>query len=396
MMNLAEYRRTQPAPRRLPALGGAGREGRRPQQGRLLPAHGALPGARSRFRDAGRARRHHVAPQQRAAPSRLRLGGVHRGAARACASLSCRRVSRSGFGAGRCRAARAVRGGRRAFREPLFPDAALAAAGRRRRARRGLALREPRAKAPPTGARRLEGFVDRTDRVLALLEGFMPEAEWLDDGETLTYLHSCISTRRQRVRAARDADVSRRHPGGRGPDRRARTPARPRASAHPDRHGFSVADLARPARRSQPPGLSLPLGDARDLTRQDRRDQAAREDPPPMVRQAQVDHGDPQGGDDQRSVGPDGFRRRQQGARRRRGAAGARLRPRRRGLCHRHRHGLGRGPPASPTSACAWSRRPFRAATSPACAKASTRSRPGSDRCPAMSTPMSASRRSRP
>jgi hypothetical protein len=46
----------------------------------------------------------------------------------------------------------------------------------------------------------LDGFVDRTDRVLALIEGFMPEAEWLDDGETLTYLHACISTRRQRVR----------------------------------------------------------------------------------------------------------------------------------------------------------------------------------------------------
>ena len=28
----------------------------------------------------------------------------------------------------------------------------------------------------------------------------MPESRWLDDGETLTYLHSCISTRRQRVR----------------------------------------------------------------------------------------------------------------------------------------------------------------------------------------------------
>src|SRR5271166_3536729 len=46
----------------------------------------------------------------------------------------------------------------------------------------------------------LEGFVDRTDRVLALVEGFMPEAEWLDDGEILTYLHSCVSTRRQRLR----------------------------------------------------------------------------------------------------------------------------------------------------------------------------------------------------
>ncbi|GAA5266653.1 type IV secretion system protein TrbE [Acidiphilium sp. MT5] len=46
----------------------------------------------------------------------------------------------------------------------------------------------------------LDGFVDRTDRVLALIEGFMPEAAWLDDAETLTYLHSCVSTRTQRVR----------------------------------------------------------------------------------------------------------------------------------------------------------------------------------------------------
>ncbi len=46
----------------------------------------------------------------------------------------------------------------------------------------------------------LRGFVDRTDRVLALMEGFLPEAAWLSDAETLTYLHSCVSTRRHRVR----------------------------------------------------------------------------------------------------------------------------------------------------------------------------------------------------
>ncbi|MGY3362801.1 type IV secretory pathway VirB4 component [Bradyrhizobium sp. GM0.4] len=46
----------------------------------------------------------------------------------------------------------------------------------------------------------LRGFVDRTNRVLQLVEGFMPEVAWLDDGETLTYLHSTISTRQQRVR----------------------------------------------------------------------------------------------------------------------------------------------------------------------------------------------------
>ena len=46
----------------------------------------------------------------------------------------------------------------------------------------------------------LRGFVDRTDRVLQLVEGFMPECRWLDDGETLTYLHACVSTKCHRVR----------------------------------------------------------------------------------------------------------------------------------------------------------------------------------------------------
>ena len=46
----------------------------------------------------------------------------------------------------------------------------------------------------------LRGFVDRTDRVLQLVEGFMPECRWLDDGETLTYLHACVSTKLHRVR----------------------------------------------------------------------------------------------------------------------------------------------------------------------------------------------------
>nr|WP_315456930.1 conjugal transfer protein TrbE [uncultured Sphingorhabdus sp.] len=46
----------------------------------------------------------------------------------------------------------------------------------------------------------LDGFIDRTDRLLRLVEGFMPEVAWLDDAETLTYLHSCISTRVQKVR----------------------------------------------------------------------------------------------------------------------------------------------------------------------------------------------------
>lgn len=46
----------------------------------------------------------------------------------------------------------------------------------------------------------LAGFVDRTGRVLQLVEGFMPECSWLDDEQTLTYLHSTVSTKRHRVR----------------------------------------------------------------------------------------------------------------------------------------------------------------------------------------------------
>jgi type IV secretory pathway VirB4 component len=46
----------------------------------------------------------------------------------------------------------------------------------------------------------LRAFIDRTDRVQQLIEGFVPQIEWLDDADTLTYLHSTISTRRQRVR----------------------------------------------------------------------------------------------------------------------------------------------------------------------------------------------------
>lgn len=46
----------------------------------------------------------------------------------------------------------------------------------------------------------LAAFIDRTNRVLQLIDGFMPECRWLDDGETLTYLHATVSTKRHRVR----------------------------------------------------------------------------------------------------------------------------------------------------------------------------------------------------
>ena len=61
-------------------------------------------------------------------------------------------------------------------------------------------LYENRAATQADGRAALAGFIDRTDRVLALLDGFMPEVAWLSDEETLTYLHSTVSTRRHSVR----------------------------------------------------------------------------------------------------------------------------------------------------------------------------------------------------
>lgn len=50
------------------------------------------------------------------------------------------------------------------------------------------------------GREALAGFADMTGRVLDLIEAFMPEARWLTDEETLSYLYSTVSTRRQTVR----------------------------------------------------------------------------------------------------------------------------------------------------------------------------------------------------
>lgn len=60
-------------------------------------------------------------------------------------------------------------------------------------------LYEGREKAGIDPHETLRGFTDRTDRFLALLEGFMPECRWLNDAETLSFLHSTISTNRHQV-----------------------------------------------------------------------------------------------------------------------------------------------------------------------------------------------------
>ena len=87
------------------------------------------------------------------------------------------------------------------FELRVLPDLPLPAAGLgcRRRAT-AFSMKAGSAAPVPTAREILDGFLDRTDRVLQLLDGFMPECRWLDDAETLTYLHSCVSTKRQRVR----------------------------------------------------------------------------------------------------------------------------------------------------------------------------------------------------
>ena len=45
----------------------------------------------------------------------------------------------------------------------------------------------------------LAGFIRRTDRVFDLMAQVMPELAPLDDEETLSYLHGCVSLRRQRI-----------------------------------------------------------------------------------------------------------------------------------------------------------------------------------------------------
>lgn len=46
---------------------------------------------------------------------------------------------------------------------------------------------------------RLDAFVAETDRVFDLLDGVMPAIAWLDDAQTLTYLHGTISTHRYAI-----------------------------------------------------------------------------------------------------------------------------------------------------------------------------------------------------
>ncbi|WP_417319687.1 conjugal transfer protein TrbE [Erythrobacter aureus] len=52
----------------------------------------------------------------------------------------------------------------------------------------------------PDYGRELQAFIDRTNRAIDMMGSLLPEIEPLSDGETLTYLHGCISEKAHKVR----------------------------------------------------------------------------------------------------------------------------------------------------------------------------------------------------
>lgn len=53
----------------------------------------------------------------------------------------------------------------------------------------------------PDYGRELQGFIDRTDRAFDIMTALLPEIAPLDDDQTLTYLHRCLSAKDHKVRA---------------------------------------------------------------------------------------------------------------------------------------------------------------------------------------------------
>ncbi len=185
---------------------------------------------------------------------------------------------------------------------------------------------------------RLDAFAAETDRVFDLLDGVMPEIAWLDDAQTLTYLHAAVSTRRYRVGVPEvpfhlDALLADSALVG------ASRPCWATSICAWCRCGLSDFDLAGDSGRPQPPGLRLPLEHSLSVPRQSRGGKRTGPPAPPVVckkeerrRAAARNHlpaGKPAGR----------YRRQQQGGRRRCRLAGAGQRSSRVRLSHRHRDG---------------------------------------------------------
>ena len=242
----------------------------------------------------------------------------------------------------------------------------------------------------------LHGFVDRTNRVLQLVEGFMPEVSWLDDGETLTYLHSTISTRSQRVRVPETP----MHLDALLADEPLAGGLEPRLGVHHLRTltvvGFPTTThpgildelnrLAFPYRWSTRAILLDKTEAVKLLTKIRRQWFAKRKSIAAIVKEVMTNEASVAGR----------FRCRQQGHRCRHGVAGAGHRRRGPGLRHRHRHGLGRGRQCLAAEKLRLVEKVIQSQRLHLHAGRGERTR-GVARapCPATPTPMSASRRSR-
>ena len=228
MMNLAEYRRTAPQPRRLPALGRAGR--RR-----------ASSSTRTAASSAPRA----FAVPISTAPSPAELVAVA-GAAQQRACAVSAPAGRSSSRRSACRPAPiptaafpmpprpwSTPSARPQFEEagahfessyfltflwlPPAEDAARAET---------LALRGPRADAASIRTSCCAASSTAPTACCSSSKASCRSARWLDDAETLTYLHSTRLDQAPSRPRARDADVSRRAAGRSAADRRARAAAR--------------------------------------------------------------------------------------------------------------------------------------------------------------------------
>jgi len=226
--------------------------------------------------------------------------------------LSPQRLPRPGLGPGGRRAPRPVRGRGRPFDSRYFLTFQFLPPAEQT-ARIEALLYEGRQDRGVDWTETLRGFVDQTDRILALLEGFVPEAAWLTDGETLTYLHATVSTHRHAV-GVPDTPM---HLDVLLADQALTGGLEPRLGKAHLRvltvNGFPTATwpglldelnrLAFPYRWTTRAICMDKVDAARVLTRIRR----------PVVRQAQVDHGHPQGGPDQRGLNLDRQRRPEQG-----------------------------------------------------------------------------------
>ena len=157
----------------------------------------------------------------------------------------------------------------------------------------------------------IASFIDRADRLIDLLDGFMPEIAWLSDTETLTYLHSTVSTRRQKVRVPEtpmhlDAVLA---------DEPLIGGLTPRLGAAHLKTltiiGFPNATWPGMLDELNAQGFRVSLVHACDLPRQDRCRTPLHPHSSPMVRQAQICRRNFEGGDDKRGLNAAGQRRRQ-------------------------------------------------------------------------------------